>query len=221
MPVSSRILVTVRNAEFRRALVEQLRITPNLVATGRTPDPANPSSQLADLVLTDLDNVPSKGANSTPFLALGSPPPPKGMDPQNFVATPVRFVDLLTRIRAAIRELNANNLFFRIGPVEFHAGKSILLGADGRTHSLTDKERDALSYICRAGNRSVPRSELLGIVWGYAATVETHTVETHISRLRTILREAGTPNVLTAEKGCYRLVPEATITKPDHAASIT
>ena len=49
---------------------------------------------------------------------------------------------------------------------------------------LTEKETSILKYLYRAGDRPVGRDTLLGEVWGYNAGVTTHTLETHIYRLR-------------------------------------
>jgi DNA-binding response OmpR family regulator len=71
---------------------------------------------------------------------------------------------------------------------------------------LTEKETSILKYLCRIGNKVVPRDVLLSEVWGYNAGVTTHTLETHIYRLRQKI-EADPSNavLLVTEPGGYRL----------------
>jgi DNA-binding response OmpR family regulator len=49
---------------------------------------------------------------------------------------------------------------------------------------------------------------LLQEVWGYNSSVTTHTLETHIYRLRQkVEKDAGSPSVLISASGGYKLVP--------------
>ena len=71
---------------------------------------------------------------------------------------------------------------------------------------LTEKETAILKYLCRTGNRVVPRDVLLSEVWGYNAGVTTHTLETHIYRLRQkIETDPSNAQLLVTEPGGYRL----------------
>src|SRR5690606_33393064 len=72
---------------------------------------------------------------------------------------------------------------FQVGPYEFRPAQKILQ-ADGRKVRLTEKETNILKYLYRAGPAPVAREELLHEVWGYNAGVTTHTLETHVYRLR-------------------------------------
>jgi DNA-binding response OmpR family regulator len=73
---------------------------------------------------------------------------------------------------------------------------------------LTEKEAAILKYLYRAGQKPVSRETLLGEVWGYNAGVTTHTLETHVYRLRQkIEKDAGKPAILVTDQGGYRLVP--------------
>jgi DNA-binding response OmpR family regulator len=73
---------------------------------------------------------------------------------------------------------------------------------------LTEKETSILKYLYRAGTRSVGRDQLLGEVWGYNAGVTTHTLETHIYRLRQkIEKDPANAAILVTDKGGYRLQP--------------
>ena len=73
---------------------------------------------------------------------------------------------------------------------------------------LTEKETAILKYLYRAGEKAVTRDILLNEVWGYNAGVTTHTLETHIYRLRQkIERDPAAASILVTESGGYRLVP--------------
>ena len=73
---------------------------------------------------------------------------------------------------------------------------------------LTEKETDILRYLYRAGQRPVSREKLLKEVWGYNAGVTTHTLETHIYRLRQkVDPDPLSPAILVTEAGGYKLVP--------------
>jgi DNA-binding response OmpR family regulator len=96
----------------------------------------------------------------------------------------------------------------RVGPYAFHPADRLLVDAKGRKLRLTDKEANILKYLYRAGDKSVTREELLAEVWGYNAGVTTHTLETHVYRLRQkIESEPGNARLLVTEAGGYRLAP--------------
>ena len=84
----------------------------------------------------------------------------------------------------------------------------MLLDARSKKVRLTDKETNILKYLYRAGGKVVSREELLTEVWGYNAGVDTHTLETHVYRLRQKIEpDPGGPKLLITEAGGYRLAP--------------
>jgi DNA-binding response OmpR family regulator len=70
---------------------------------------------------------------------------------------------------------------------------------------LTDKERMLLRYLVQSGLEGMPRADLLKSVWGYAEETETHTLETHIYRLRQKLENYGAENLIKVQDGRYRI----------------
>jgi DNA-binding response OmpR family regulator len=125
------------------------------------------------------------------------------------VAKPFRLGALLARVKAEMRQHErSDEAAVVIGPYTFHAGlKTLVHYASGARIRLTDKEAAILSYLYRAGDRVVSRSLLLEHVWGYNAHVTTHTLETHIYRLRRKIEPIqGEANLLITEAGGYRLV---------------
>jgi DNA-binding response OmpR family regulator len=95
----------------------------------------------------------------------------------------------------------------RIGPYEFSPKEKALRNGDPNHRiRLTEKEAAILAFLHRMGARAVPRQELLTEVWGYNPAVTTHTLETHIYRLRRkIEADPAKACLLVTEGGGYRL----------------
>ena len=128
----------------------------------------------------------------------------------DYVTKPFRLGVLLARIRAQLRQHEqSEDAVFTIGPYTFNPASKLLLEADGgKKIRLTEKETSILKYLYRAGERVVTRDVLLHEVWGYNAGVTTHTLETHIYRLRQkIEKDPSQAELLITETGGYKLVP--------------
>ncbi|WP_372072103.1 response regulator transcription factor [Tistrella mobilis] len=126
----------------------------------------------------------------------------------DYVTKPFRFAVLLARVRAHLRQHEqSDDAVFAIGPYQFRPAVKMLVTEDGkRKIRLTDKEAQILKYLYRAGDRPVPRDRLLDEVWGYNAGVATHTLETHIYRLRQKIEpDPANARLLITEAGGYRL----------------
>jgi DNA-binding response OmpR family regulator len=123
---------------------------------------------------------------------------------------------LLARIRAQLRQHEASeDAVFAIGPYMFRPSSKLLLSPKGNKVRLTEKETAMLRYLYRAGQQRVLRETLLQDVWGYNSGLTTHTLETHIYRLRQkVEKDAANPTILVTEAGGYRLVP----CEPGHRA---
>ncbi len=127
----------------------------------------------------------------------------------DYVAKPFRFAVLLARLRAQMRSHEASeDAVFAIGPYSFRPGAKLLLTERGSKIRLTEKETAILRYLYRAGKTPVPRETLLQEVWGYNSGVTTHTLETHIYRLRQKIEpDPSNPTLLATQAGGYKLVP--------------
>jgi DNA-binding response OmpR family regulator len=128
----------------------------------------------------------------------------------DYVTKPFNLNVLIARIRAQIRSHQASeDAVFQLGPYEFRPGAKLLNDpTTGKRLRLTEKETNILKYLMRSGEKSVGREELLREVWGYRANVTTHTLETHIYRLRQKIEpDAQNPRLLITETGGYRLQP--------------
>jgi DNA-binding response OmpR family regulator len=127
----------------------------------------------------------------------------------DYITKPFRFSVLLARIRAALRQHDqSEDVVFTIGHYSFQPAAKTLEATDGNKVRLTDKETSILKYLYRQGPKTITRDVLLKEVWGYNNRVTTHTLETHIYRLRQkIERDPSNARLLVTEDGGYRLVP--------------
>jgi DNA-binding response OmpR family regulator len=125
----------------------------------------------------------------------------------DYVTKPFRFAVLLARVRAHVRSHEATDQAnLTIGPYEFRPAMRLLVDANGKKIRLTDKESGILRHLFKAGRVSVSREELLREVWGYNSGVTTHTLETHVYRLRQKIEpDASRARLLITEPGGYRL----------------
>ena len=120
------------------------------------------------------------------------------------LARPFRFSALLARLHALSSHPAEGDGAVKIGPYTFHPSAK-LLQADGRKVRLTEKETNILKFL-HASAGTVPRDILLHEVWGYGPAVATHTLETHIYRLRKKIEEdPAKARILLTEGGGYRL----------------
>jgi DNA-binding response OmpR family regulator len=126
----------------------------------------------------------------------------------DYVTKPFRFAVLLARIRTQLWQHEASeDAIFAIGPYKFWPSSKLLLNQEGRKLRLTEKETSILRYLYRAGERPASRESLLQGVWSYNSGVTTHTLETHIYRLRQeIEKDATAPAILVTAAGGYKLV---------------
>ena len=127
----------------------------------------------------------------------------------DYVTKPFKFAVLLARIRAHLRSHEASeDAVFQIGPYIFRPGAKLLVGERGSKLKLTEKETAILRFLYRAGRQVVGRDTLLAEVWGYNAQVTTHTLETHIYRLRQKIEpNPALAAILVTEGGGYKLLP--------------
>ena len=126
----------------------------------------------------------------------------------DYVSKPFKFPVLLARIRAQLRQHEqSEDAVFSIGPYMFKPALKILTDEEEKKIRLTEKETNILKYLYRANDIVVPRDTLLHEVWGYNAGVTTHTLETHIYRLRQKIEpDPSNARLLVTESGGYRLV---------------
>jgi DNA-binding response OmpR family regulator len=127
----------------------------------------------------------------------------------DYITKPFKFAVLLARIRAQLRQHEqSEDAVFKIGHYTFKPASKLLLDDKGGKIRLTEKETSILKYLYRSGEKVVGRETLLHEVWGYNAGVTTHTLETHIYRLRQkIEKDPSNSEILVTETGGYKLMP--------------
>src|SRR5438105_14722655 len=228
MPNARKILIVDDDTDLRDTLVEQLSLhdefEASAVDTGAKGASAaktdSPDLVLMDVGLPDTDGreavrILRKNGFKAPIIMLTGHNTDSdtilGIESgaNDYVTKPFRFAVLLARIRAQLRQHEASeDAVFTIGPYTFRPSSKILLNPTGSKMRLTEKETAILRYLYRAGQRPVSRETLLQEVWGYNSEVTTHTLATHIYRLRQkIEKDAANPAILVTEAGGYKLVP--------------
>jgi DNA-binding response OmpR family regulator len=127
----------------------------------------------------------------------------------DYVTKPFKFPVLLARVRAQLRQHEqSEDATFNVGPYAFKPSAKTLTTEDERKIRLTEKETNILKFLYRSGEKIVPRDTLLHEVWGYNSGVTTHTLETHIYRLRQKIEpEPSQARLLVTESGGYKLIP--------------
>ncbi len=145
----------------------------------------------------------------------------RGLDSgaNDYITKPFRMTEFLARLRAQLRTFESSeHAVFTVGPYTFRPSARMLQAPGNRRIRLTEKEAAILRYLHRADRRPVAREVLLNEVWGYNALVSTHTLETHIYRLRQKMERAPVnTRMLLTEEGGYRLDPE--VAAPPAAAA--
>ncbi len=124
----------------------------------------------------------------------------------DYVSKPFRLGELVARVNAQLRQAEfSEDATLKIGPYEFRPSDKTLSLEGGKTIRLTEKETNILKFLYRADGKVVPRETLLGEVWGYVDGIATHTLETHIYRLRQKIEVEGVDRILVTADGGYKL----------------
>jgi DNA-binding CsgD family transcriptional regulator len=118
---------------------------------------------------------------------------------------PVRWTVLAQRLALLLGRREAEGEFV-VGPYTCLPGERLILDGEGQELvRLTDKEVQLLRLLSQSA-APVGRAALLEQVWGYREDLDTHTLETHIYRLRQKLeRDPADPKILLTIDGGYKL----------------
>ena len=226
MAATKTVLLVDDDNDLREALAEQFELYDGFVvlqAENATQGVKTATTERVDIILLDVDMPDMDGREacklmrskdvSVPIIMLTGQDSDAetilGLDSgaNDYVTKPFKFAVLLARVRAHLRSFEqSEDATFDIGPYTFRPSQKLLLTEDEQKIRLTEKETNILKYLYRAGGKAVARDELLAEVWGYNANVTTHTLETHIYRLRQKIEpDPSTARVLMTEAGGYRL----------------
>jgi len=222
-------LVVDDDENFRQMLVEQLQFHEEFITEGAGSGKAaidRTKEQYFDIILLDLGlpdmdgrevcGVMRRNGVKSPIIMLTGADTNAdtilGLDigANDYLIKPFKIRVLMARLRGHIREYEQSEYaVFQIGPYTFRPSAKIML--DNQTEKklcLTDKETAIVKFLYLAGERVVGRDVLLGEVWGYNSGVTTHTLETHVYRLRQkIERDPSNAELLVTEPNGYRLLP--------------
>ena len=221
------LLIVDDDADLRGAVAEQLDSegfatleAPNAAEGVQAAQERKPDLILLDVDLPDMDGREAcremrRRGVAAPIIMLTAATADEdtvqGLDAgaNDYVTKPYKFAVLLARIRAQLRtHEQSEGAVFRLGAYEFRPANKVLIDSHQRKIRLTEKETNILKYLYRAGEKPVSREELLAEVWGYNAGVTTHTLETHVYRLRQkIETDPSHAQLLVTEPGGYRLAP--------------
>ena len=228
MAQTRQILIVDDDAELRDALAEQLALhaefsvsTAEDAASARNKARDNPPDLIVmDVGLPDMDGreavrLMRKDGFKRPIIMLTAHDSDAdtvlGLDAgaNDYIAKPFRFAVLLARVRVQLRQHEASeDAEFQIGPYIFRPASKNLVNAKGARLRLTEKEAAILRFLHRADRQVVSREVLLKDVWGYNANVTTHTLETHIYRLRQKIEvDPAEARLLVTDAGGYKLLP--------------
>jgi len=223
-----RILITDDDAHLRLSLCEQLAVHQEFAAVeahSAAAALAAVKNESIDLVIMDIGLPDGDGRDAVKAMRTEGFQKPiillTGHDSEadivaglesganDYVNKPFRFAVLLARIRAHLRQHElSEDATFQIGRYVFHPGAKLLTTHAGEKLRLTEKETAILQYLNRAKGEIISRDELLREVWGYNANVTTHTLETHIYRLRQKIEgDPANAQLLMTDAGGYRLEP--------------
>ena len=226
--IRRRIFLVDDDADLRKTLMDQLMHYREfeLIEAGTAAEALSKVRDLhVDLMILDVGLPDMDGREAVKLLRKGGYKAPiimlTGHDTDSdtilgleagandYVTKPFRFAVLLARIRAQLRQFEqSEDATFSIGRYTFRPSAKLLLDERGQKIRLTEKETSILKFLYRAGEKVVGRDVLLHEVWGYNSGVTTHTLETHIYRLRQkIEREPSIAELLVTEAGGYKLVP--------------
>lgn len=219
MSAKRSLLVVGEDRALRRSLCVELNRSGEFACFGCDPSErglARAAGRRLDAILLDAGRDPEAEmrlagrlhllAPATPLFILAEIPQ-EGAAAEDRIAKPVRISELVIRLRARLGQNGARPV--SIGPYAFRPEVKLLVDwASGREVRLTEKETAILEFLLRAGSRVTGRDTLLGEVWGYHSGVTTHTLETHIYRLRhKIEPDPAHAQIVITEPGGYRLVP--------------
>lgn len=222
-----KILLVDDDDDLRDALSEQLLLTEDfdVFEAGNGADAKTRAAEaLYDLVILDVGlpdidgrdlcrDLRTQGVKSPILMLTGHDSDADtimGLDAgaNDYVTKPFKFPVLLARLRAQLRtHEQSEDAIFQLGPYTFKPSMKMLIDQKDRKIRLTEKETNILKFLYRAQDGVVPRDVLLHEVWGYNAGVTTHTLETHIYRLRQKIEpDPSAARLLVTESGGYRLV---------------
>ena len=226
MSASTKILLINNDKDLGEALAFQLTLDKKyeiVETSGETSAFSQISNNFCDLVIVNSQSSALNGYNLIKSLRLAGFKKPIIMlinqnnnldiaDDQNrkadeYINKPFRYPVLLKSIETQLHKFKkSENTKYSIGNYIFKPKSKILESNKKRSIRLTEKENNILKFLYKHIGNIVSRETLLHEVWGYNSKVTTHTLETHIYRLRQKIEDDPSKAcLLITETGGYKL----------------
>lgn len=126
-----------------------------------------------------------------------------------FLFKPLILPTMLNQIQSRINVFeNSTEGFLHFGDYELRPREKEIYNIKTKTTTkLTEREINIIQYLYKSPHVSVSKNELLQNVWAYSADASTHTIETHIYRLRKKVEQTPKDKpLIQAEEGGYSLI---------------
>ena len=126
----------------------------------------------------------------------------------NIVYKPLVLNNFFNLLQAGINIYeNSSDGYLNFNQYELRPSKKEILNLrNNEIIKLTEKEVAIIKYLYKAKDKIVSKNELLQEVWGYSPEVTTHTIETHIYRLRQkVEHEDAAAQIILTSDGGYQL----------------
>jgi len=225
--MKKKILLFEPNEFIRRTLIEQISLRGDLevIASGSFENVAFQLKQSSfDLIIMDTDRgiytvealrkLIKDARIKNIILFLVQPEFMDAASPQNkevkhnFIGKPFRLEYFFKAIFTILAKIsNSKDITHKIGPFTFFPLKKFIILGDDKKVELTEKEVDILKCLISSGEEVVDRDKLLKQVWNYSSDVTTHTLETHIYRLRQKLEiYPSIPRLIISQGGGFRIL---------------
>jgi len=223
---STKILLINNDKDLGEALAFQLPLSEKyqiIETSDETRTLTQINNNFCDLVIINSQSSALKECNLTKSLRLAGYKKPIIMlinrnsnldipDDQShkadeYIVKPFRYPVLLKSIETQLHKFKkSENTQYNIGNYVFKPNSKILESNENRSIRLTEKENNILKFLYKNLGNFISREILLHEVWGYNSTVTTHTLETHIYRLRQKIEDdPSNACFLITEPGGYKL----------------
>ena len=226
MSLSTKILLINKDKDLGEALAFQLSLGEKyqiIETDNETSVLAQINNNLCDLIIINSQSSTLKGYNLTKSLRTAACKKPiimlinqntdldipdiQGHKADEYIIKPFRYPVLLKSIETQLYKFKkSENTQYNIGNYVFKPNSKILESNENRSIRLTEKENNILKFLYKNLGNVIKRETLLHEVWGYNSKVTTHTLETHIYRLRQkIENDPSNACFLITEPGGYKL----------------
>lgn len=200
------VLVLSSNDIFKNDLKEKIN---NLLTDYIATDETDPDIIVIDEPSGSLDDLKKKHPQ-TPIIFFAKKNDPKLTEDSfvKYVQKPFSLNSFFDTLQSSINFMinsKAGILSFN-GYLLFSLEKELQNTRTNEKVKLTEREVSMLSYLYKTKDKITSKTDFLKEVWGYNPEVSTHTIETHVYRLRQkVEKNENWPQLITTENGGYKL----------------